>query len=216
MSQTNKHQKRDSHETRGYFIVFEGAHGSGKTTQAKMLFEYLSARGLKTRYTKEPYSDDLIQLIRKYSDGNLINSPVLMYLLAGDRCIHIRDIEYLIQNAFVAISDRYILSSWVYQQIQGISLKTIKRTNYFAIKPYLTIYFDVPIAERIVRVRKMHGDLRTFFLREDKLIQEQKLYNELTDNWDERRYGKIAIIEGRQSIIKIHKKVLNLLPTKLK
>ncbi len=37
------------------FIVFEGPHGSGKTTQAKLLKKYLIERRVSVVYTKEPY-----------------------------------------------------------------------------------------------------------------------------------------------------------------
>lgn len=204
-------------KSEGYFIVFEGAHGSGKTTQAKMLCNYLSGKGIKAHYTKEPYSSELIPLITKYSGNvDLIKSPVLMYLLAADRFIHVRDLKKWMQEGRVVLSDRYVLSSWVYQQIQGIPLNVIKRTNSFAIKPNLTFYIDMPLEERLLRVRRTHRNRGTFFLKDDELAEEQELYKTLIDDWDESRNGRIAVVNGQEDILKIHNRVLSILPIDLK
>ena len=205
-----------NNKPKGRFIVFEGAHASGKTTQAKMLCKYLPAKGIKAHYTKEPYCYDLLPSISKYSNGDLINSPVLMYLLAADRYIHVRDITSWMQKGMFVVCDRYVLSSWVYQQIQGIPLNIIRRTNSFAINPHLTFYIDVPLKERIIRLRRTHKDQQTFFLRSDKIIEEQELYDRLINDWNERRDGQIVIINGQQSIMKIHKSIVNLMLTELK
>jgi len=87
----------------GKFIVFEGCHASGKTTQAKMLCEYLQSKGIKAQYTKEPYCDDLKPLIRRYSDGDLIDSPILMYLIAADRYLHTKDITSWMQKGVIGM-----------------------------------------------------------------------------------------------------------------
>jgi dTMP kinase len=176
-----------------------------------MLCKYLQDEGIKAHYTKEPYCNDLIPLIGKYSDGDLINSPVLMYLLAADRFIHVKDIISWIQMGMFVICDRYVLSSLVYQRIQGIPLNIIRRTNSFAINPDLTFYIDVPLEERLIRLRRAHKGIRTFFLRDDNLIKEQKLYRKLINNWDEKRYGKIVVINGQQNITKIHRIIVNLM-----
>jgi len=198
------------------FLVFEGAHASGKTTQAKMFCKYLQDEGIKAHYTKEPYCNDLIPLIGKYSNGDLIFSPVLMYLLAVDRYIHVKDIISWIQKGMFVICDRYVLSSWVYQQIQGIPLNTIRRTNSFAINPDLTFYIDVPLEERLIRLRKTHKGIRSFFLRDDNLTEEQRLYHRLISNWDERHYGKVVVINGQQSIKEIHRIIVNLVLNELR
>ena len=175
-----------------------------------MFCKYLQDKGINAHYTKEPYCNDLIPLIGKYSDGDLINSPVLMYLVAADRYIHVKDIVSWIQTGMFVICDRYVLSSWVYQQIQGIPLNTIRRTNSFAINPDLTVYIDVPLEERLVRVQKTHRGTRNFFLKDDILIKEQEFYRRLINNWNEMRYGKIVVINGHQSITEIHRIIVNL------
>ena len=56
---------------KGVFIVFEGGEGSGKSTQAKLLAEYLSANGRPVLWTREPGGDSgICQDIR----GILLNS----------------------------------------------------------------------------------------------------------------------------------------------
>ena len=141
-----------------------------------------------------------------------MNSPLLTYILAVDRYIHVAKITNWIKKGEIVISDRYVPSSWVYQQIQEISLNLIQETNYFIIKPLLTIYLDVPLKERVIRINKSHGNLQSIFLQYNSLLKEQELYKKSIENWDEKRYGKISIIDGLQSITEIHEKIRNIMP----
>jgi len=207
--------KRKRTRIKGKFIVFEGGHGSGKTTQAKMLVKYLQDNGMSARYTKEPYGDDMIPLISKYSD-DLLDSPVLMYLLAASRCTHVRDIKCWIDNGEFVVCDRYILSSWVYQQIQGIPLKVIRRVNSFSLKPYATFYIDVPLKDRVRRLCKTHRDRKSFFLKNGQLAKEQNLYDGIVHRWNNKRYGRIVTISGEASSAKVHESIVNHLVSEIK
>ena len=210
MIQKNKNKSMEK------FLVFEGPHASGKTTQAMMLNKNLKIKGINSRYTKEPYCNNFKEIIKKYSKGEFINSPVLMYLLAADRFIHINKITTWMKNGIFVICDRYVLSSWVYQQIQGIPLEIIRKTNFFAVNPDITVYLDVSLKERLKRLQRTHKESQTFFLRNDIIIEEQKLYNQLVNNWDVTKYGKIVVIDGQQRIMKIHKIIVNLIFEELK
>ena len=210
-----KDLKRRGTRLKGKFIVLEGGHGSGKTTQAKMLVKYLQDNGMRARYTKEPYGDDIIPLIRKYSE-DLLDSPVLMYLLAASRGIHVRDIKCWIDNGEFVVCDRYILSSWVYQQIQGIPLKVITEVNSFAICPYATFYVDVPLKERLRRLCETHMDRESFFLKNGQLTKEQNLYSRMIHKWNKQRYGRIVIIDGEASPTRVHKNIVNNLFSEIK
>lgn len=208
--------KQKGTKTKGKFIVFEGGHGSGKTAQAKMLVKYLQDNGMRARYTKEPYGDDMIPLISKYSN-DLLDSPILMYLLAASRCIHVRDIKCWIDNGEFVVCDRYVLSSWVYQQIQGIPLKVIRRVNNsFTLKPYTTFYIDVPLKERLKRLCKTHRNRDSFFLENGQLTKEQNLYGSLVHRWNKKHYGRIVIISGEANPTKVHENIVSHLVSEIK
>ncbi|MBA7545897.1 Thymidylate kinase [subsurface metagenome] len=92
------------------FIVFEGPHESGKTTQAKLLKNYLDEHSISSVYTKEPYLGDLKKIIDKYSFiDDEISSYMLLYLHAADRFAHIKYIKKELENSNVVIADRYLL-----------------------------------------------------------------------------------------------------------
>jgi dTMP kinase len=212
----DKDLKQKDTNAKGRLLVFEGGHGSGKTMQAKMLVKYLQSNRTRARYTKEPYGKDLISLINKYSNDDLLDSPVLMYLLAASRYIHVKDIESWIANGEFVVCDRYVLSSFVYQQIQGIPLDAIKKVNSFAIKPHATFYVCVPLEERLKRLCRTHRNRKSFFLENDKLTKEQDLYDNLIHNWDEKLYGRVVVINGEASPIKVHENIVNYLIAEMK
>jgi len=195
--------KSDS-EIKGKFFVIEGPHASGKTTQAKMLHRILKKSGIESRYTKEPYHHDFISLIEKYSEGNVVNSPILMNLIAADRYLHIQDIISWLEKGIHVISDRYILSSFVYQQIQEFPLVMIKLINSFSIKPNYTFYLEVPIKERESRLKKIRNRKKHFFLIEKNIVKEQELYKQMAIEWDSVIYGKLVKIDGTKSINQIN------------
>ena len=106
---------------KGVFIVFEGGEGSGKSTQAKLLAEYLSANGRPVLWTREPGGDSgICQDIR----GILLNSEYKgkmsfraeLLLFEADRAQHVdRVIRPALEDGKIVICDRYEAATYAYQ-----------------------------------------------------------------------------------------------------
>ena len=103
---------------RGVFVTFEGGDGVGKTTQAALLEEWLTARGHTVVRTREPGGTEVGVLIRDivlHHRGEIApRAEALLY--AADRAHHV---EHLVRPALargdVVIQDRYLDSSVAYQ-----------------------------------------------------------------------------------------------------
>lgn len=134
----------------GKFIVFEGGHGSGKTTLTSKLSEYLINQGKKVTLTKEPFNQEIKETIETLSvnEEKLDKNLAILYLLTADRFLHTRYIQERLRNNNFIISDRYVLSSFVYQQMQNIPIQMIREANSFCTIPDLTFFVDTPHKER--------------------------------------------------------------------
>ncbi len=137
---------------KGKFITFEGSEGCGKSTQSRMLFDYLKAKGLRVVYLREPGGVKLSEKIREI----LLNpkskiSPIaetLLYMAARAQVV-----EEIIKPALISgkivICDRFLDSTIAYQGYGlGINIKLIKSIGNFTtqgINPDLTIFLDLPV-----------------------------------------------------------------------
>ena len=134
------------------FITFEGSEGCGKSTQSKMLFDYLKARRKKVIYLREPGGVKVSEMIREIllNPKNRI-SPVaesLLYMAARAQVV-----EEIIKPALIAekivICDWFMDSTVCYQGYGlGIDIKLIRCIGSFAtqgLSPDLTIFLDLPV-----------------------------------------------------------------------
>jgi len=180
----------------GRFIVFEGPHGSGKTTQAKLLKSYYDSRDIQSIYTKEPYLEELKPLIEKYSskDDN-VSAHMLLYLHAADRFAHVKFIKEKLKEGYNVISDRYVISSYVYQEIQELPLEFIEQVNSFYVEPDITFILDVPLEERKRRLKENNRIRNTIFFKGDYLKAEENLYQKIYRRY-KNKWKKIFLING--------------------
>ncbi len=102
------------------FIVVEGLDGTGKTTQIKILAEYIKSKGKAVEITAEPTAHPTGKLIRRILSGEVDATPwSLAALFLSDRIIHNTDkedgIEKMLSDGKTVISDRYYYSTFSYQ-----------------------------------------------------------------------------------------------------
>lgn len=102
------------------FIVVEGLDGTGKTTQIKILADYIKGKGREVEITAEPTAHPTGKLIRKILSGEVKSTPwALASLFLSDRIIHNTDpedgIEKMLSEGKTVISDRYYYSTFSYQ-----------------------------------------------------------------------------------------------------
>src|SRR4051794_5711725 len=103
--------------TAGKLIVLEGIDGAGTTTQAQRLGKHFGAR---VHVTREPSDGAAGILIRQILRGEYhpYDHTALALLFAADRLDHLkREIEPQLQKGVHVISDRYVISSLVYQSL---------------------------------------------------------------------------------------------------
>lgn len=109
----------------GFFLVLEGIDGAGTTTQAERLARALEARGEAVHVTREPSRGPIGLFLRQAlekrlrgEDGGAVSLDwaALALLFAADRVDHARrEIEPALERGALVISDRYDLSSLIYQ-----------------------------------------------------------------------------------------------------
>lgn len=137
--------------TRGKFITFEGCDGCGKSTQLRLLSEYLTKEGVPHIFTREPGGGKISESIREIllSGKNAeMTDECEALLYAASRAQHLHDrVEPALAKGELVICDRYVDSSLAYQAYaRGLGKAFVEKINAFALENYLpdlTIFIDL-------------------------------------------------------------------------
>lgn len=140
----------------GKFIVLDGIDGSGTTTHANLLRDWLKQKGHAVIVTQEPSSRKIGSLIRKNIKTTETSAQVDALLFAADRVDHI---EYIIKPSLLAnkivISDRYVESAVAYQTAAGLQMEWVLNLNKYTVNPNLTIILDINPEVGLARKKKL-------------------------------------------------------------
>ncbi len=136
---------------RGKFITFEGCDGCGKSTQLKLLSEYLAKENVPHIFTREPGGGKISEAIREIllngKNAEMTDeSEALLY--AAARMQHLADrVEPALAEGKLVVCDRYVDSSLAYQAYaRGLGVEFISQINAQALKKYrpdVTIFIDL-------------------------------------------------------------------------
>src|SRR5216683_3136776 len=144
----------------GLFITLEGVEGSGKTTQAALLGDWLRKDGRRVTVTHEPGGTRAGETIRAIFLDPAVSLDVAaeLLLVLADRAQHVREkLRPAIANGEVVISDRYSDSTTAYQgHGRGFDLELLGNLNRLAtdgVTPDLTIVLDLPVETGLERTR---------------------------------------------------------------
>jgi dTMP kinase len=145
------------------FIVFDGVEGCGKSTQARLLTEALTARGEQVVQTLEPGGTPIGAAIRALLlDPNFSEMHDLTeaFLFCADRAQHVLEvIRPALQAGKVVVSDRFASSTMVYQGYAGgLGAEAVEVLTWYAtrgLQPDLLIVLDLDPTEGL---RRKTGD----------------------------------------------------------
>lgn len=181
----------------GLFITFEGPEGSGKTTQIKILKEYLEKQGFSVLITREPGGSKIGQDIRKIllsPDNKMMAERTELFLYAADRSQHVEEIIIpALKQDKIVLSDRFTHSTLAYQGYgRGLDMELIKQLNNQAtkgLKPDLTILLDVEPQVGLKRAKARNAG--------DRIEQEEESFHLRV------RKGFLQLVKENQDTIKV-------------
>lgn len=136
--------------------MLSGIDGSGKSTQAALLSEWLRrVKEKETLLTAEPSQGTIGELIKSALKKELdLTSRCLQLLFAADREDHLnRLIEPALSDGKTVVCDRYVLSSLAYGSLDMDLNYLIQLNSKFRI-PDLTLIFDTPVKICMERLKK--------------------------------------------------------------
>lgn len=139
-----------SGKVRGKFLVFEGCEGSGKSTQLRMLAEYLEEIGVNFIMTREPGGNPISEDIRKIilnGKNTAMCDECEALLYAAARIQHLKEvIEPALAAGKLVVCDRYVYSSLAYQGFARGLGDYVKEINSYALTNYppdMTVFLDI-------------------------------------------------------------------------
>jgi dTMP kinase len=187
---------RDS--VRGRFIVFEGIDASGKSTQAKLLANWLEGQGRRVHLTSEPTSGPIGALIRQAFAGRIpLDDRVIAALFVADRLDHLTNDQdgllELLATGVDVISDRYYLSSVAYHS-SDVDVEWIINANTVStsmLRPDATIYLDLNPSQAVSRLSSRR-EAPDKFEAHERLVSAYAAYAQAVEKW--RRLDAINVV----------------------
>lgn len=134
----------------GYFISFEGGEGVGKSTQSRLLGDWLAGlTGREVVVTREPGGTALGQELRAaVMHGQDMGPRAEALIYAADRAHHVETlVRPALERGAVVITDRYIDSSVAYQSggrdLPGHEVEHISLWATKGLRPDVTVLLDL-------------------------------------------------------------------------
>jgi dTMP kinase len=198
--------------TKAKFITFEGADGTGKSTQISLLGKHLESNGIEFIITREPGGTEIGEIIRNWvlhGEHEKLKPQTETLMMIAARAFHVENLikPALNENIWV-ISDRYTDATTVYQgHAKGMSIDTINFLNNIAtegLQPDITFLLDA--SSRIGKGRIASRQLDYFEKESDVFIDQiRQGYIEVA----KKNPDRVKIIQADQPIAAVFSDISN-------
>ena len=210
----------------GKFITFEGGEGTGKSTQIKLLAEYLQQKGKDIVTSKEPGGTEVGQDIRKLlvcGDKDKFDAVAEALLYFADRHIHLtKKVWPAMENGSIVLSDRFADSTIAYQYYgynKRVSKETLDRLYEIAVgdfKPDLTIILDI---DPKVGLARSFNKAKTMEIKELRFEgRELEFHNNLREGFLEiakAEPNRCVVLDADKSIEDLHNDIIKVVAERL-
>ena len=185
------------------FIVVEGLAGLGKSTQIKMLKEYLESKGEKVLMTAEPSEGRIGKTLREMLSEDI---PTDMYFQAGmfladriDHCTNpVNGIRKMLEEGYTVISDRYYYSTFAYQGTKS-DMDYIMKINLDCpaiLRPDVCIFLDLNPEICKGRIDTNRGKTEMYEKNIEVMKSIRKNFLDVLNSLNDRENIKIINAEG--------------------
>ena len=153
---------------KGKFIVLDGVDGSGKSSQLRLLAEYLLEMGVELIRVRDPGETKIGEQIRevlldKNNKEMSVRTEVLLYMASRSQ-LYSEVIDPALKQGKLVLGDRWISSTYAYQAVAGsLGAEIVLKLAEFSLErvwPDLSIIIDLPSKvgmERIGNSRRRNG-----------------------------------------------------------
>ncbi|MCX7661134.1 MAG: dTMP kinase [Candidatus Omnitrophica bacterium] len=191
------------------FITFEGPEGSGKSTQARLLYLYLRKRGFKVIFLREPGKTKLGERIRRV----LLNpktklEPIeetVLYFISRKELLD-KKIIPAIKEKKIVVCDRFSDSTFAYQgwglKVNTDFIKSLEELTLKGIKPDITFLLDLPVGKGLKRCGDRKDRIEKRSLDYHKRVREGYL------KLAKRQPQRIKLIRASLDKEEIHRKII--------
>lgn len=196
----------------GIFISFEGIDFSGKSEQARRLFETLRTAGYDVELLREPGGVEIAEAIRHIlldaKHGVMTDRAELLLYSAARAQITKEKIQPALAAGKIIVADRFVDSTTAYQgHGRQLDLDFVRRVNLFATwatLPVITFLLDIPLEVAAARLRQS-GKAADRLEREDHAFHQrvQKAYLQMA----QAEPARFVIIDGTPSILVISQQI---------
>ncbi len=198
----------------GKLIAIEGTDGVGRTTQIRLLREWLEVKGygvIETGWTRSPLMQPTIEIAKS---SNTLNKLTFVLLYATDFADRLeKEMIPALKAGFIVLSDRYIFTALARAGVRGVDRQWLRTLYGFAIAPHLTFYLNVDVktlGRRVLESRGMdywesgmdmkHGDdiYDSFRTYQNRLLKE---YASMADEFHFR------VVDARRTVDRIQEEL---------
>ncbi len=187
----------------GRFVVIDGPDGAGKSTQLRLLAEWLRGQGLAVTATRDPggtaIGDRIRQILLDGAHGEMAAACETMLYMASRAQLAAEVIRPALARGDCVLCDRYVSATVAYQGAGGVPADDVMTAGRIAVGdtwPDLTVILDLPAEEGLARIAGVGAPDRV----ESKAPAFHRRVAELFREQAARDPARVVVIDARGSI----------------
>lgn len=184
-------------DPKSILIAVEGIDGTGKSSAVPVIEEVCKRCGYDTLTTREPYTQEVIDLVHSSQKGNLCEAMI------HDRVRHLHDVilPHLIKSKSAVITDRYLYSNVAYNADEVPPEKILEEHKDRGIpEADILVLLDMPVRVAQQRIMKTRGFLDPIEKR--SMTQARKLFRSMAD-----KHPCAVIVDASKPLEIIHEEL---------